>query len=163
MTQQLIAPQSQVSAKPEEKLKPSWVNIFVFAGVHLIALAAPWFFSWSALGVAVFLHWLTGSIGICLAYHRILTHRSLEVPKWLERILVTIGALALQGGPIFWVAGHSLHHAHTEDNDKDPHSATKGFWWSHMGWLVFPEDKYFDYDQYKRYAPRTTEILTTVG
>ncbi|WP_457840942.1 hypothetical protein, partial [Staphylococcus aureus] len=90
---------SQTSAQPEEKLKPSWLNIFVFGAVHLIALSAPWFFSWSALGVAVFLHWLTGSIGICLAYHRILTHRSLEVPKWLERILVTCGALALQGGP----------------------------------------------------------------
>ena len=155
MTQQLIAPKSELLVKPEvEKLKPCWVNITFFAVFHVIALTAPWFFSWSALGVAIFFHWLTGSIGICLAYHRILTHRSLEVPKWLERILVTIGALAIQGGPIFWVAGHNLHHAHTEDNDKDPYSAKRGFWWSHMGWMMYKQDKYFNYDQYRRYAPR---------
>ena len=156
MTQQLIAPKNEHSVRPKsEKLELSWFNIFFFAAFHIIAIvAAPFCFSWSALGVAFFLHWLTGSIGICLAYHRILTHRSLEVPKWLERVLVTCGALALQGGPIFWVAGHNLHHAHTEDNEKDPYSAKKGFWWSHMGWLMYKQDKYFDYDQYKRYAVR---------
>jgi signal transduction histidine kinase len=50
----------------------------------------------------IFLHWLFGSIGICLGYHRLLTHWSFSVPKWLEYIITNIGALALQGGPIFW-------------------------------------------------------------
>ena len=73
-------------------------------------MLAPWFFSWSALGVALALHWLTGSIGICLAYHRLLSHRSFQVPQWLEYGLATIGALAIQGGgPIFWVGGHRQH------------------------------------------------------
>ncbi|MGF1540479.1 MAG: acyl-CoA desaturase [Pleurocapsa sp.] len=152
MTQQLIAPQNQ----PELDNKPdtyiSWVNLIFFLAFHLIALLAPWFFSWSALGVAIFLYWLCGSIGICLAYHRLLTHRSLQVPKWLEYILVSIGALALQGGPIFWVAGHRLHHAHTEDNDKDPYSANKGFWWSHMMWLIRIRDPFFNYEKYKKTA-----------
>lgn len=153
MTQQLIAPQSQPQLEIQPKLKPSWVNIFFFAAFHVLALLAPWFFSWSALGVAIFLYWLCGSIGICLAYHRILTHRSLQVPKWLEYILVTIGALALQGGPIFWVAGHSLHHAYTEDNEKDPYSANKGFWWSHMMWLMYQNEAFFNYEKYRKYAP----------
>ena len=145
------------SISSENNTKPAlWYgSIILFASFHLIAIAlAPWFFSWSALGVAVFLHWLTGSIGICLGYHRLLTHRSLEVPKWLERTLVTIGALALQGSPIFWVAGHNLHHAHTEDNEKDPHSANKGFWWSHMGWLMYKQKQCFNNEEYTKYAPR---------
>ena len=130
-------------------------SIALFGGFHLIAIIlAPWFFSWSALGVAIFLHWLTGSIGICLGYHRLLTHHSLEVPKWLERTLVSIGALALQGGPVVWVAAHSLHHAHTEDNEKDPHSANKGFWWSHMGWLMYKKEKFLSNEEYTKYAPR---------
>lgn len=131
----------------------SRTNILFFGAVHLLALLAPWFFSWSALAVAIFLHWLMGSIGICLGYHRLLTHRSLQVPKPVEYAIATIGALALQGGPIFWVAGHRRHHLHTEDIDKDPYSAKRGFWWSHMLWLFYPNNESFDYDTYKRFAP----------
>lgn len=134
-------------------LRLSRISVAFFGTVHALALLAPWFFSWSALGVAICLHWFLGSIGICLAYHRLLTHRSFQVPKWLEYILATIGALALQGGPIFWVAGHRQHHAHTEDKDKDPYSAQRGFWWSHMLWLFYPRAEFFNYETYKRYAP----------
>jgi stearoyl-CoA desaturase (delta-9 desaturase) len=147
MTQTLIAP------KGNEKLTLSWISVAFFATVHILALLAPWFFSWSALGVMIFLHWLFGSIGICLGYHRLLTHRSLQVPQWLEYILATIGALALEGGPIFWVAGHRSHHAHTEDEDKDPYSARRGFWWSHFLWLVYPREQFFNYESYRKFAP----------
>lgn len=78
-----------------DNTKPTlwYSSIAFFVSFHMIAIIlAPWVFSWSALGVALFFHWLTGSIGICLGYHRLLTHHSLEVPTWLERTLVTIGA-----------------------------------------------------------------------
>ncbi|MGD1874714.1 MAG: acyl-CoA desaturase [Mastigocoleus sp.] len=133
-------------------MKFSWESAVFFAIFHVLALLAPWFFSWSAFGVMIFLHWLLGSIGICLGYHRLLSHRSFQVPQWLEYILTTIGALAMQGGPMFWVAGHRLHHAFTEDIDKDPYSATRGFWWSHMLWVLYPKDEFFEYEQYKKYA-----------
>jgi fatty-acid desaturase len=131
----------------------NWTTAAFFGIIHGLALLAPWFFSWSALGVAIFLHWLFGSIGICLGYHRMLTHRSFQVPKWLEYAIATIGALALQGGPIFWVSGHRQHHLYTEDNDQDPYSARRGFWWSHMMWIFYPHQKFFDYETYKKYAP----------
>ena len=142
---------SSVSVPQQPKL--DWVNVGFFGAFHAIALLAPWFFSWSALGVAVVLHWLFGSIGICLGYHRLLTHRSFQVPKPLERLITLIGALALQGGPIFWVAGHRQHHLHTEDVDLDPYSAQRGFWWSHMLWLFYPHRQFFDYDSCKKFAP----------
>jgi sn-2 palmitoyl-lipid 9-desaturase len=139
-----------------ERGKPlalNWTNVIFFGTFHALALLAPWCFSWSALAMTIGLHWLFGSIGICLGYHRLLTHRSFQVPQWLEYIITTIGALALQGGPIFWVAGHRRHHLHTEDNDKDPYSAQRGFWWSHMLWLFYPTAESFDYGTYKRFAP----------
>ena len=147
MTQQLGAWESQ------DTLTLSWARFASFASFHALALLAPWFFSWSALGIAIFLHWLLGSIGICLGYHRLLTHRSLQVPQWLEYVIVTIGVLALQGGPIFWVAAHRLYHAYTEDNVKDPYSAKRGFWWSHIGWLLYKRQPFFYYDSYKQFAP----------
>lgn len=133
--------------------KISWAFILFFITIHLLAIIALWFFSWSALGVALLLHWLFGSIGICLGYHRLLSHRSFQVPRWLEYAIAIIGALAMQGGPIFWVAGHRLHHAYTEDEIKDPYSARRGFWWSHLLWLVYPQPEFFDYEQYVRFAP----------
>ncbi|MBD1856399.1 MULTISPECIES: acyl-CoA desaturase [Leptolyngbya] len=131
----------------------NWGTVAFFALIHALALLAPWFFSWSALGTMLVLHWFFGSIGICLGYHRLLSHRSFQVPKGLEYAIALIGALALQGGPIFWVAGHRLHHAHTEDEEKDPYSARRGFWWSHMLWIFYPHAEFFDYEQYKRFAP----------
>lgn len=128
-------------------------NVVFFSAMHAIALLAPWFFSWSALGVAIFLHWLFGSIGICLGYHRLLTHRSLQVPRLLEYAIAVMGALSLQGGPIFWVAGHRRHHLHTEDVNKDPYSSKRGFWWSHMLWLFYKRPEFFDYEGYRQFAP----------
>jgi stearoyl-CoA desaturase (delta-9 desaturase) len=144
-----------IAAVPDSRadLKFNWVSATFFVAIHALAMLAPWFFSWSALGVCLFLHWLFGSIGICLGYHRLLTHRSLQVPKWLEYIITTIGTLALQGGPMFWVAGHRQHHAHPEDDVKDPYSAKRGFWWSHMLWLVYQTPGLFDRETYKKYAP----------
>ncbi|MEM0981376.1 MAG: fatty acid desaturase [Cyanobacteria bacterium P01_H01_bin.58] len=131
----------------------NWVNAIFFATFHGLALLAPWFFSWSALGVALLLHWLFGGIGICLGYHRLLSHRSFKVPKWLEYAIATCGALAIQGGPIFWVGGHRRHHAFTEDRVQDPYSAKRGFWWSHFLWLVYPERTTFNQHAYAKYAP----------
>jgi stearoyl-CoA desaturase (delta-9 desaturase) len=142
-----------VPTSPENQPGLNWPAVTFFTSVHAVALLAPWYFSWSALGVTLLLHWLLGSIGICLGYHRLLSHRSFQVPQWLEYVIAFIGALALQGGPIFWVAGHRLHHAFTEDEVKDPYSARKGFWWSHILWMLYPHLEFFDYEQYKRFAP----------
>ncbi len=131
----------------------SWTNVFFFGSIHALSLLAPWFFSWSALGTMVLLHWLFGGIGICLGYHRLLTHRSFQVPKWLEYSIAILGALAMQGGPGFWVAGHRQHHLHTEDWDKDPYSAKRGFWWSHMLWIFYPTQESFNPQSYRRFVP----------
>jgi stearoyl-CoA desaturase (delta-9 desaturase) len=144
---------NSVATEGKQPLALSWINVAFFGTIHALALLSPWFFSPSALGVTLFLHWLFGSIGICLGYHRLLTHRSFQVPKWLEYAIATLGALAIQGGPIFWVAGHRLHHAYTEDEDKDPYSSQRGFWWSHMLWLLYLRPEFFDYESYKKFAP----------
>ncbi len=134
-------------------LRLNWTNVAFFGAFHVAVLLAPVYFSWQGVAAAVFLHWLLGSIGICLGYHRLLSHRSFQVPKPLERAITTIGALAMQGGPIFWVGGHRQHHAFTEDNEKDPYSANRGFWWSHMLWILCSRPEHFDYSQYRRFAP----------
>lgn len=111
--------------------------VWYFAIFHALALLAffPFAFSWSAVVVMLVLNWMTASLGICLGFHRYLTHRSLDLPKWLGYFFVLLGSLALENGPIKWVGQHRMHHANS-DTDQEPHSARKGFWWAHMGWML---------------------------
>lgn len=120
------------------QLKPDWPTIIFMVFLHAGALLAflPSNFSWAAVGTALFLHWFTGGLGITLGYHRLVSHRSFEAPKWLEYVLIFCGTLACQGGPIDWIGLHRIHHQYS-DQGLDPHDSTKGFWWSHMGWMLF--------------------------
>ena len=118
--------------------------IFFHAGALLACM--PRFFSWSAVFVAFTLYFIT-VYGISLGYHRILTHKGANLPKWFEYTIVTLGVLALQGGPIEWVAQHRAHHAHA-DHEGDPHSAAESKRWAHFDWMfrhnearVLPEDR----------------------
>src|ERR1035438_4837100 len=102
---------------------------------HLGAIAAFFFFSWSALAVFLVLWVLAQNVGIAMSYHRLLTHRGYVTPKWVEYAMALCATLALQGGPIYWVAVHRMHHQLT-DRPGDPHSPRDGAWWSHMGWIL---------------------------
>ena len=81
-----------------------WVTTFVMIAFHVGAVTALFFFSWNALLVAMVLWWLAGGLGIGVGYHRLLTHRGYKTSKWVEYFLTICGTLALEGGPIFWVA-----------------------------------------------------------
>jgi len=113
----------------------NWNFAFWLTAFHLAAIAAFFCFSWSALAV-FFVLWIIGqNVGIGMSYHRLLTHRGYTTPKWVEYALAGCGTLALQGGPIYWVAVHRLHHQLT-DRPGDPHSPRDGGWWSHTGWIL---------------------------
>ncbi len=119
-----------------------WDILIGIAIIHLGACLAPWTFSWKGFWAFFWMQWITGLLGVTLCYHRLLTHRSFHVPKWLEYVLTLCGMLALQGGPLKWVATHRVHHAFS-DRPQDPHSPTRGFWWAHMLWL-FAHDEVLD-------------------
>jgi stearoyl-CoA desaturase (delta-9 desaturase) len=122
--------------------------------LHLGALAAflPGTFAWPAVAIAVALHYVTGGIGISLGFHRMLTHRSLRCPRWLEYAFALCGTLALQGGPIDWVATHRAHHAHT-DREGDPHNVRRGLRWAHIEWLYRYNDARPSEAEQRRLAP----------
>src|SRR5881227_813362 len=69
--------------------------------------------TFKALFLSMFLWWISGSLGIGMGYHRLLTHRGYRTPKWVEYLLTVCATLALEGGPIFWVATHRIHHQHS--------------------------------------------------
>jgi stearoyl-CoA desaturase (delta-9 desaturase) len=72
--------------------------------------------------------------GITTGYHRLLTHQSFKTTRVFQFLLATLGVLAAQNGPLWWVGHHRHHHAHA-DKEGDVHSPRASFFWSHMGWL----------------------------
>jgi fatty-acid desaturase len=130
----------------------NWVTAIFTAIFHMGAVLALFFFTWKALFVAIFLWWISGSLGIGMCYHRLLTHRGYKVPKWLEYTLTVLATLALEGGPIFWVATHRIHHRYS-DQDGDPHSPRDGKWWAHMGWVLMGKAMHHDTTELARYVP----------
>jgi stearoyl-CoA desaturase (delta-9 desaturase) len=109
-------------------------------------------FSWKALAVAAVLYYITIGLGISMGYHRLHTHRSYKVPLWMEYVFATFGTMTLEGGPIFWVATHRMHHQ-LSDMPGDPHSPRDGAFWSHMGWILWGDSNHRNTKMLCRYAP----------
>jgi stearoyl-CoA desaturase (delta-9 desaturase) len=124
--------------------------VVAFMVVPLLALAAAvplawgWGLSWLDVVLAVVFYFLTG-LGVTVGFHRYFTHGSFKAKRPLRIALAVIGSTAFQGGVIGWVADHRRHHAFS-DKEGDPHSPwlfgtgpaamIRGFWHSHMGWIL---------------------------
>src|ERR1700675_1339325 len=95
MTQPSIQQSINAIARPLAVLKKTqkndgevnWVTAIFMGLFHLGAIAALFFFSWKAFFVAAFLWWVGTSPGIGMWYHRLLTHRGYNAPRWLEYLL----------------------------------------------------------------------------
>ena len=129
-----------------------WLTTSFMVIFHLGAVAALFMFDWTALLVSAFLWWVSGSLGVGMGFHRLLTHRGFKTPKWVEYFLSVCGLLALEGGQIQWVVTHRIHHSHT-DSEGDPHTPRDGRWWAHMGWILTGTAQHQPEDVKARYAP----------
>jgi len=124
---------------PDERV--NWFRSIPFILVHLMPLGALW------TGVHL------GDALLCLAlyyvrmffitagYHRYFAHRSYKLGRGMQFLMAFGGATAAQKGVLWWAGHHRNHHKYS-DTPKDIHSPKRGFWWSHMGWIVC--DKYED-------------------
>ena len=135
-----------------EQLGVNWANAVFLIVAHVAAIAALFFWSWTAVISAVALYWVAGSLGIGMGYHRLLTHRAYKVPKPVEYFLAICGTLALEGGPIQWVVTHRIHHAHA-DRAGDPHTPRDGGWWAHVGWILWGTAQDHEAETIAHYAP----------
>jgi len=119
-------------------LKLVWRNIIAFGYLHMAALYGAWLMitsaKWQTIGFAFFLYLISG-LGITAGAHRLWAHRSYKA-KWpLRVILIIFNTIAFQDAAFHWARDHRVHHKFSE-TDADPHNATRGFFFSHIGWLL---------------------------
>ena len=123
----------------------NWVTAIAMVIFHAGAVAALFYVSWTNVLTALVLHWFAVGFGISLGYHRLHTHRGYKTSKAFEYFLALCGTLTLEGGPIFWVATHRVHHQHS-DHEGDPHTPHDGGFWAHMGWILFRDSNHNNTD-----------------
>ena len=132
---------SSAANAPSQKPPISWLPTTVLIGTFVIAVTlVPWYgfthgYSWGAwLAFALFL--AANGLSITAGYHRLFAHNTYSAHPLLKWFFVLFGAAATQNSVLVWASGHRRHHRHVDDNDKDPYSARRGFWYSHMGWML---------------------------
>ena len=133
----------------------NWITTVVMGLFHVGAIAALFCFSWVHLAVFCVMYFFAINVGIGMCYHRLLTHRGYKTPRWLEYFITACGTMALEGGPIFWVATHRVHHQNS-DHDGDPHTPNDGTWWAHAGWIMTGRAMHSETALLCRYAPDLT-------
>jgi fatty-acid desaturase len=146
-------PQSLAAPEATQPRRINWIDATGLVAVHLLALLAlvPWFFSWTGVILMFLGTYVFGTLGIGLCFHRLLTHRGLVLPIWLEHTFAILGVCCLQDTPARWVAVHRRHHEHA-DQQPDPHSPLVNFLWGHMGWLFVKNRDLTRLGIYERYA-----------
>jgi fatty-acid desaturase len=130
----------------------NWITLIFMIVFHAGAIAALFFFNWKAVAVATILYFVGINLGICIGYHRLLTHRGYKVNRWLKYFLAVCGTLTLEGGPLYWVVNHRVHHQLT-DRPGDPHTPREGGWWSHAGWVIYGKGLSNQPELLRKYAP----------
>ena len=145
-----VAPMMRPSATiPTEVFLRYLLPVIVVHGLGMLVVL-PIFFSWTGVIVCLVGVHIFGQ-AITMGYHRLLAHRSFEVPRWFEWTLTTLALCCLQDTPARWVATHRKHHVHSDEHD-DPHSPLVAFLWSHMGWLFLRNHDLTHVSNYSRFA-----------
>jgi stearoyl-CoA desaturase (delta-9 desaturase) len=119
----------------------NWPAIFMFLVSTIpVVTVLPWYaakfgfdgFEWACF----FVLWALNGLSITAGYHRLWAHRSYEASKPLQIFFMLFGAMALQNSILIWASSHRTHHRHVDDVDRDPYSARRGLWFSHLGWML---------------------------
>ncbi len=129
------------STAAADKPRLLWANVLMFALTMAVAVTVvPWYgftygYSLAAwVWFAVFLY--ANGLAITGGYHRLWSHRTYDAHWSLRLIYMLLGAMALQNSVLVWASGHRNHHQFVDDVDRDPYSASRGLWFSHIGWML---------------------------
>ena len=113
----------------------NWVTSLPFLLFHAVPLlAVVTGVTWKAVAIFGALYTLR-MFAVTAGYHRYFAHRSYRASRPFQLFLAVLGTTAAQKGPLWWAAHHRAHHRYS-DTERDPHSPQRGFWWSHVGWIL---------------------------
>ncbi len=140
---------------PRVTHKPAiiWLNTLVFSITFAIAAIGVPLYAWlvgfsGSLVIAAVVATAYCGMSITAGYHRLWSHRSYQAHPAVQWLFALGGAFAIQNSILHWSSDHRIHHKHVDDFEKDPYCAGRGFWFSHIGWMLreYQARRYDDYD-----------------
>ncbi|KAJ5808752.1 stearoyl-CoA 9-desaturase [Penicillium riverlandense] len=119
----------------------NWLSVFFIIVLPLMGFVAAFCYPLQrATAVFAIFYYFNTGLGITAgAYHRLWAHSSYRASTPLKIYLAAVGVGAVQGSIRWWSLGHRAHHRYT-DTEKDQYSVRKGFWYSHLGWMVMKQN-----------------------
>jgi stearoyl-CoA desaturase (delta-9 desaturase) len=132
----------------ENNIKIDWVNTLFLTLTPIAALALTIFHFtvdgfMPSLFIAAFLMTIMCGMSITMGYHRLYSHKSYDASFIVKFVLLLFGAAAFQNSLLKWASDHRVHHKFC-DTEKDPYNINKGFFWAHMGWILFKVPSNFE-------------------
>ena len=124
-----------------ESSRRNWLVTLMFALTGAAAVGiVPWYGfthgyhagAWIWFGVLL----AANELSITCGYHRLFAHTTYEAHPALKIVYLLFGAMAIQNSALIWSAGHRTHHRYIDDPVRDPYCARRGFWFSHIGWML---------------------------
>ncbi|HEY5566205.1 MAG TPA: acyl-CoA desaturase [Gammaproteobacteria bacterium] len=130
-----------MATTPYATPKNQWDNIIFFAVTTLVALiGTPLYvyrYGLAASEIALLVFFLVATpLSITVGYHRLFAHGAYKTNAVIRFLLLFFGAAAFEQSVLEWSSQHRDHHRYV-DTDRDPYSIKKGFFYAHMGWMVF--------------------------
>lgn len=126
-----------------------WITTILFSLTFLGAITiVPWYGITQGFSTAAWVSFIVlifaNGLAITAGYHRLWSHRAYEAHWTVRLVLMLFGTMALENSIAAWASGHRRHHRFIDDNDHDPYSAKRGFWFSHIGWMLreYPSGKH---------------------
>jgi stearoyl-CoA desaturase (delta-9 desaturase) len=133
---------SQAIQREEKEHAPTNWAVTAVLGLTFVAAitVVPWYgfahgysaWDWTFFGIFL----VANGVGIGSGYHRLWSHRTYDAHPALKWLLAIMGGMSLQNSIIIWSARHRVHHRDVDNNDKDPYSIGRGFWFAHIGWML---------------------------
>jgi len=118
-----------------------WGNIIFFIITTILGtVGTAWYVSHYGISVGEWFlfgfYMIVTGLGITVGYHRLYAHASYKASLPVRFFVLFFGAAAFEQSALRWASQHRDHHRYV-DTDLDPYSIKKGFWYAHIGWLMF--------------------------
>jgi stearoyl-CoA desaturase (delta-9 desaturase) len=138
--------------QPEQKADRLLVGVCLpFIAVHLaLGLVFVTGISWTWVLVAA-ISYLVRMLAVSAGYHRYFSHRAFRTNRLFQFVLAWAAQMSAQRGVLWWASHHRQHHKYA-DTGLDVHSAARGFWWAHLGWMLSSRHQTTNYDSIKEYS-----------
>ncbi|MBI3316748.1 MAG: fatty acid desaturase [Candidatus Omnitrophica bacterium] len=123
------------------KRKTKWAGVILFAVLIVCGVfETPVYIYQNGLSKAelllfLFYFFATG-MSITVGYHRLFAHATYKTNDFVRFLLLFFGAATYEESALKWASQHRQHHQFT-DTELDPHNSKRGFWYCHIGWILF--------------------------